>query len=101
MKRAWPTGGGAVAPKTNKAYLSKYKLYLICITTSFDLTQVLLRFTFGLQNIVRRKYTSCGSIKAQSQLLNIIKNCKVRNVKQSHMCIIGSAGTDTNTWMFF
>jgi hypothetical protein len=22
-------------------------------------------------------------------------------VKQSHMCIIGSAGTDTNTWMFF
>jgi hypothetical protein len=38
------------------------ELYLLYRTTCFTLYQVILRFTIGLQNILRKKYTLCGYV---------------------------------------
>jgi hypothetical protein len=38
-------------------------------------SKVILRFIIGLENILRKKYTLCKSIKTQLKLIKIIKNC--------------------------
>jgi len=58
------------------------KLYLFCRFTCFDLSQVILKFTIGLENVLRKNCIIFKYTKTQSNSLQMFTNSYDRKLEQ-------------------